>query len=170
MHSLHAYFLRRGDFNSAHRLRGRSQRDGKHFATGVWSPSSTGEQIFNMSASFQIAEKRASSIRSRCRRCRRPIRCRTWIRTFAALLATVAAEPRGGFSSRSAPSSSARCIRRFLRAEDKTAPVKYIWFRAVDRLPDDESPASQPAGLSSRISIARYGALAAWRPWSRPSW
>jgi acyl-CoA thioesterase II len=55
-HSLHAYFLRRGDFNSPIVYEVDRARDGKHFSTRRIVAIQHGEQIFNMSASFQSAE------------------------------------------------------------------------------------------------------------------
>jgi len=55
-HSLHAYFLRRGDFNSPIVYEVDRARDGKHFSTRRIVAIQHGEQIFNMSASFQSDE------------------------------------------------------------------------------------------------------------------
>src|ERR1700743_943172 len=56
VHSLHAYFLRRGDFNSPIVYEVDRAWDGKHFATRRVVAIQNGQQIFNMSASFQIPE------------------------------------------------------------------------------------------------------------------
>ena len=56
VHSLHAYFLRRGDFNSPIVYEVDRARDGNHFSTRRIVAIQHGEQIFNMSASFQTAE------------------------------------------------------------------------------------------------------------------
>jgi acyl-CoA thioesterase-2 len=53
VHSLHAYFLRRGDFNSPIVYEVDRARDGNHFSTRRVVAIQHGEQIFNMSASFQ---------------------------------------------------------------------------------------------------------------------
>jgi acyl-CoA thioesterase-2 len=55
-HSLHAYFLRRGDFNSPIVYEVDRARDGNHFSTRRVVAIQHGKQIFNMSASFQSAE------------------------------------------------------------------------------------------------------------------
>ena len=57
MHSLHAYFLRRGDFNAPIVYDVDRARDGNHFSTRRVVAIQHGEQIFNMSASFQSAEQ-----------------------------------------------------------------------------------------------------------------
>ncbi|MGA2187807.1 MAG: acyl-CoA thioesterase II [Steroidobacteraceae bacterium] len=56
VHSLHAYFLRRGDFNSPIVYEVDRARDGKHFSTRRVVAIQHGAQIFNLSASFQSAE------------------------------------------------------------------------------------------------------------------
>ena len=57
VHSLHAYFLRRGDFNSPIVYEVDRARDGNSFSTRRIIAIQHGEQIFNMSASFQVAEE-----------------------------------------------------------------------------------------------------------------
>ncbi len=56
VHSLHAYFLRRGDFNSPIVYEVDRARDGNHFSTRRVVAIQHGAQIFNMSASFQVVE------------------------------------------------------------------------------------------------------------------
>jgi acyl-CoA thioesterase II len=56
VHSLHAYFLRRGDFNSPIVYEVDRARDGNSFSTRRVVAIQHGEQIFNMSASFQSIE------------------------------------------------------------------------------------------------------------------
>ena len=56
VHSLHAYFLRRGDFNSPIVYEVDRARDGNHFSTRRVVAIQHGAQIFNMSASFQTDE------------------------------------------------------------------------------------------------------------------
>jgi acyl-CoA thioesterase II len=56
VHSLHAYFLRRGDFDSPIVYEVDRARDGNHFSTRRVVAIQHGAQIFNMSASFQSEE------------------------------------------------------------------------------------------------------------------
>ncbi len=56
VHSLHAYFLRRGDFNAPIVYEVDRARDGKSFSTRRIVAIQHGAQIFNMSASFQVVE------------------------------------------------------------------------------------------------------------------
>jgi acyl-CoA thioesterase-2 len=57
VHSLHAYFLRRGDFNAPIVYEVDRARDGNHFSTRRVVAIQHGAQIFNLSASFQSLER-----------------------------------------------------------------------------------------------------------------
>jgi acyl-CoA thioesterase-2 len=57
VHSLHAYFLRRGDFKSPIVYEVDRARDGKNFSTRRVVAIQHGAQIFNMSASFHSDEE-----------------------------------------------------------------------------------------------------------------
>jgi acyl-CoA thioesterase-2 len=56
VHSLHAYFLRRGDVNAPIVYEVDRARDGGSFSSRRVIAIQHGRQIFNMAASFQIAE------------------------------------------------------------------------------------------------------------------
>ena len=56
VHSLHAYFLRRGDFNAPIIYQVDRSRDGKSFSNRRVVAIQHGEQIFNMTGSFQVEE------------------------------------------------------------------------------------------------------------------
>jgi acyl-CoA thioesterase II len=56
VHSLHAYFLRRGDFNAPIVYEVDRSRDGASFTNRRVVAIQHGEQIFNMTASFQVVE------------------------------------------------------------------------------------------------------------------
>ena len=56
VHSLHAYFLRRGDFNAPIVYEVDRGRDGASFSNRRVVAIQHGQQIFNMAASFQIEE------------------------------------------------------------------------------------------------------------------
>src|ERR1700683_5266129 len=57
VHSLHAYFLRRGDFNAPIIYQVDRSRDGHSFSNRRVVAIQHGQQIFNMAASFQVAEE-----------------------------------------------------------------------------------------------------------------
>ncbi|MEJ0005881.1 MAG: acyl-CoA thioesterase II [Steroidobacteraceae bacterium] len=56
VHSLHAYFLRRGDFNAPIIYQVDRSRDGHSFSNRRVIAIQHGEQIFNMTCSFQVEE------------------------------------------------------------------------------------------------------------------
>jgi len=56
-HSLHAYFLRRGDFNAPIVYFVDRSRDGHSFSSRRVTALQHGEQIFHLSASFQLEEE-----------------------------------------------------------------------------------------------------------------
>jgi acyl-CoA thioesterase-2 len=56
VHSLHAYFLRRGDFNAPIVYQVDRSLDGQSFTNRRVVAIQHGEQIFNMTASFQVVE------------------------------------------------------------------------------------------------------------------
>src|SRR6202161_1945667 len=137
VHSLHAYFLRRGDFNSPIVYEVDRALDGKHFSSRRVVAIQHGRQIFNMSASFQLAEtgldhqtsipevpppESLSDMES-------------LYRGMADQLPAAARrilEQKRPFEFR--PVQPLDRLRR-----EKSAPLKYIWFRAVDKLADDEA-------------------------------
>src|SRR5262249_27719428 len=56
VHSLHAYFLRRGDFNARIVYQVDRSLDGHSFSNRRVVAIQHGQQIFNMAASFQVPE------------------------------------------------------------------------------------------------------------------
>jgi acyl-CoA thioesterase II len=137
VHSLHAYFLRRGDFNSPIVYEVDRALDGKHFSSRRVVAIQHGRQIFNMSASFQAAETGLDH--------QIPLPdvpqpealpdVESYYREMADKLPPAARrvlEQKRPFEFR--PVHPPDHLRR-----EKSAAIKYIWFRAVDTLPDDEA-------------------------------
>ena len=137
VHSLHAYFLRRGDFNAPIVYEVDRAMDGKHFSSRRVVAIQHGRQIFNMSASFQSAEtglEHQTSIPEVPPPESLPD-VESYYRSMAdklppALLRIL--EQKRPFEFR--PVQPPDPMRR-----DKSAPLKHVWFRAVDKLPDDEA-------------------------------
>jgi acyl-CoA thioesterase II len=137
VHSLHAYFLRRGDFNSPIVYEVDRAWDGKHFATRRVIAIQHGQQIFNMSASFQAAETGLDH------QAQMPIvpppealrDLDTLFREAAALVPPEilrVMDRKRPFEFRPVqPPDYARV--------QPQPPVKQVWFRAADPLPDDEA-------------------------------
>ena len=137
VHSLHAYFLRRGDFNSPIVYEVDRALDGKHFSSRRVVAIQHGRQIFNMSASFQLAETgldHQSAIPDVAAPDSLPD-MQHYYRGVAEQLPPLARrmlEQKRPFEFRPVPPHDP--LRR-----EKSEPLKYIWFRAVDKLPDDEA-------------------------------
>lgn len=137
VHSLHAYFLRRGDFNSPIVYEVDRALDGKHFSSRRVVAIQHGRQIFNMSASFQSAETGLEH-QSPLPDVPSPdslLDMEAHYRSVAGQLSPIARrilEQKRPFEFR--PVHPPDPMRR-----EKSAPVKYIWFRAVGALPDDEA-------------------------------
>jgi acyl-CoA thioesterase-2 len=137
VHSLHAYFLRRGDFNAPIVYEVDRAMDGKHFSSRRVIAIQHGRQIFNMSASFQLAEtglEHQTSI---------PVvpppeslpDVHSYYRGLADKLPPAVRrifEQKRPFEFR--PVQPPDPMRH-----EKSAPLKYVWFRAVDKLIDDEA-------------------------------
>ena len=137
VHSLHAYFLRRGDFNAPIVYEVDRARDGNHFSTRRIVAIQHGAQIFNMSASFQAPE--------------------SGLDHQLAMPDVPPPESLADMEShyRDVPDNLPAGIRRILElkrpfefrpvqapsflAPKKSLPLKNIWFRAVDTLPQDEA-------------------------------
>jgi acyl-CoA thioesterase-2 len=137
VHSLHAYFLRRGDFNSPIVYEVDRALDGKHFSSRRVVAIQHGRQIFNMSASFQQAEtgldhqtsipdvptpESLPDLESHYRR----------VADKLPAAARRVLEQKRPFEFR--PVLEPDMLRR-----EKSAPLKYVWFRTVDKLGDDEA-------------------------------
>jgi acyl-CoA thioesterase-2 len=135
VHSLHAYFLKRGDFNAPIVYFVDRSRDGQSFTSRRVTALQHGEQIFHMSASFQLPQP--------------------GLEHQMAMPAVAAPEslPDAGLPGRRLNQLPEK-MRQFyaqvhpfeFRMTDpidplqprNAAPVQHIWIRAVDRLPDDD--------------------------------
>ncbi|MBS0379873.1 MAG: acyl-CoA thioesterase II [Proteobacteria bacterium] len=136
VNSLHAYFLRRGDCNAPIVYQVDRSLDGHSFSNRRVVAIQHGQQIFNMAASFQVAEQ-----------------------GFDHQIDMPAVPPPEELSGNSAPPPQllARLperVRRFFEqprpfefrmvqpidylAPKRQLPVRQIWFRAVAEVPDDE--------------------------------
>jgi len=134
-HSLHAYFLSRGDFNAPIVYSVDRARDGRSFTSRRVIAIQHGEQIFNMAASFQVpqpgvehqltmpvvpgpenlpAAARAEEMPSHLSERQRHYFANEW-----------------PFEFRMVPWDAAE-------AEPGGAPQRYVWLRAVDKLPDSD--------------------------------
>jgi acyl-CoA thioesterase-2 len=137
VHSLHAYFLRRGDFNSPIVYEVDRALDGKHFSSRRVVAIQHGRQIFNMSASFQSAETGLDhqiSIPDVPPPESLPdleAHYRDMTDVLPAAVRSILEQKRP-FEFR--PVDPPNPLRR-----EQSSPHKRIWFRAVDKLADDEA-------------------------------
>ncbi len=108
VHSLHAYFLRRGDFNSPIVYEVDRALDGKHFSSRRVVAIQHGRQIFNMSASFQAAETGLDHQTAVPQVPPPEIAARSGI-PLSQAWRTICPRRRAASSTRSVPSNFARC-------------------------------------------------------------
>src|SRR5689334_15203355 len=135
VHSLHAYFLRRGDFNKPIVYSVDRSRDGGSFSARRVLAIQDGEQIFICSASFQTPEQ-GLEYQVSAPKVPPPEELQPFAKPPAAVLEKLPEK-----------------LRRWLEIERPfefrpvqaynplmpvaCEPVRQIWMRAVDRLPDD---------------------------------
>jgi acyl-CoA thioesterase-2 len=137
VHSLHAYFLRRGDFNSPIVYEVDRARDGNHFSTRRVVAIQHGAQIFNMSASFQTDEQ-GPVHQSTMPEVPAPEGLPDLVSHYREIMPTLppglrrVLEQKRPFEFRPTQPPS------FPNPEGAT-PQRTIWFRAVAPLPDDEA-------------------------------
>jgi acyl-CoA thioesterase-2 len=136
-HSLHAYFLKRGDFNAPIVYFVDRSRDGQSFTSRRVTAIQHGEQIFHMSASFQLPQDGVEH------------------QIEMPVVPPPESVPDVGLRTSRALSQLPEKIRQFyanvhpfeFRMTDpidplqprNASPQQYIWIRAIDRLPDDDA-------------------------------
>jgi acyl-CoA thioesterase-2 len=137
VHSLHAYFLRRGDFNSPIVYEVDRALDGKHFSSRRVVAIQHGKQIFNMSASFQLPEAGLEHQNS-MPDVPPPESLRDRESHYREVLDQIPAAARRMLQQKRPfefrPVQPTDHLRR-----EKSAPLKYMWFRTVDKLPNEEA-------------------------------
>jgi acyl-CoA thioesterase-2 len=135
VHSLHAYFLRRGDFNAPIVYQVDRSLDGQSFSNRRVVAIQHGEQIFNMAASFQITEEgldhqidmpQVPPPEDLPDSSRPPAEL---LEKMPPRLRRMLEQPRP-FEYRLAQSSPA--------SDPATGPGRAVWFRAAGKLPDGE--------------------------------
>src|SRR5262249_12157633 len=136
VHSLHAYFLRRGDYNAPIVYEVDRSLDGHSFSNRRVVAIQHGQQIFNMAASFQAAEK-GFDHQIAMPEVPAPESLPASDSPPAEVLAQLPGRVRRFFQP--PRPFEFRMGRRIdsLRPR-REAPAREIWFRAVGPLPDDE--------------------------------
>ncbi len=136
-HSLHAYFLRAGDLQRPIVYQVERIRDGASFATRRVVAVQEGSAIFTLAASFQVSEPGFDHADAMPEvpgpeglPSERDLALALGERLPAALRAMATAER---------PIELRPVVPRDPLAPEKVAPVRHIWVRAIDRLPDDDA-------------------------------
>ena len=136
VHSLHAYFLRRGDCNAPIVYQVDRSLDGHSFSNRRVVAIQHGEQIFNMAASFQVAEE-GFEHQVDMPQVPPPDTLSVYAGPPPDVMARLPErlrhffEQERPFEFRTVQPIEYRSARREL-------PVRQVWFRAVAPLPDDE--------------------------------
>ncbi len=134
VHSLHAYFLRRGDFNAPIVYFVDRSRDGHSFTSRRVTAIQHGEQIFNCSASFQLPEAGFEhqlpmpQVPPPEDLPESPLPGSEFLAGLSPRLRELVHER--PIELRAVPASATATL--------AGAPRQYLWIRTVDRLPDDD--------------------------------
>jgi acyl-CoA thioesterase-2 len=137
VHSLHAYFLRRGDFKSPIVYEVDRARDGNHFSTRRVVAIQHGAQIFNMSASFQTDEQ-GPSHQSTMPEVPAPEGLPELATYYREILPQLPPGVRRSLQQKRPFEFRPTQPPNFLLRENVT-PQRSIWIRAVAPLPDEEA-------------------------------
>ncbi len=136
VHSLHSYFLRRGDFKLPIVYQVDRSRDGHSFSSRRVIAIQNGEQIFTFAASFQ-APQEGIEHQSAMPAVPMPEQLEDSAGALAAMLARLP-EKLVRFLIRERPFDVRFVEPLDLQAARPGPPQQHLWLRAVDRLPDDE--------------------------------
>jgi len=135
VHSLHAYFLRRGDVNAPIVYEVDVARDGGSFSNRRVVAIQHGRQIFNMTASFQVSESGLEH-QAQMPAVPDPEGLRDIGDVSEEELARLSARMRE-YLTRRRPFQVRPVRREDAGRTDTLESAKQVWMRAVDRLPDD---------------------------------
>ena len=134
VHSLHAYFLRRGDFNAPIVYFVDRSRDGHAISSRRVTAIQHGEQIFNLSASFQAPETGLEH-QQEMPQVPAPEGLPEALPLSVAQIERLSPRLRQFMKNRPI---EFRTVSRALPDGQAGPPRQQLWMRAVDRLPDDE--------------------------------
>jgi acyl-CoA thioesterase II len=138
VHSLHAYFLRRGDFNAPIVYQVDRSLDGHSFANRRVVAIQHGEQIFNMAASFQVVEAGLDhqidmpSVPAPEELPDQSTPPSHMVKHMSERLKQFFSQPRP-FTFRLVQGPGTE-----RQEAGRTEPARQVWFKAVGKLPDDE--------------------------------
>lgn len=135
VHSFHGYFLRAGDVRRPIILEVDRPRDGKSFTTRQVRAIQDGEVIFSLAASFQVEEvglehqEEMPDVP--------PPESLPSERTLALAMADKLPEPLRLMATAERPIEIRPVEPRNPLSPQKHRPIRHLWYRAIDRLPDD---------------------------------
>ncbi|MGD8339592.1 MAG: acyl-CoA thioesterase II [Gammaproteobacteria bacterium] len=135
VHSLHAYFLRAGDVDADIVYDVDRARDGRSFSNRRVTAIQHGRQIFNMTASFQVAEDGIEH-QNRMPEVPAPEELSD-IRELTAAMLDQIPEKMHRFYMHERPFEVRPVHPIALLSPEKAEPRQQFWFRAIDALPDD---------------------------------
>ena len=159
VHSLHAYFLRRGDCNAPIVYQVDRSLDGHSFSNRRVVAIQHGEQIFNMAASFQVAEE-GFDHQIDMPAVPQPETLSDYTGPPADVLVRLPERVRRFFEQ--PRPFEFRMVQPidYLRPRVEL-PLRQMWFRAVGRAARGRDAAPAPARLRVGLLPARYGDAAA---------
>ena len=134
-HSLHAYFLRRGDMNAPIIYEVDRARDGGSFSNRRVVAIQHGRPIFNLAASFQIVESGVEH-QAEIPDVPAPGRLKDLSDVGTDVLGKLPEKMRRFVTDKRPFEIRPVTPINFIEPQ-KLPPVKHVWFRAVDALPDD---------------------------------
>ncbi|HSD75255.1 MAG TPA: acyl-CoA thioesterase II [Steroidobacteraceae bacterium] len=137
VHSLHAYFLRPGDFNAPIVYDVDRARDGSSFTSRRVIAIQRGEQIFNMAASFQTVQPGLEHQIS-MPQVPPPEELRDFDAYRREILPRVPERLRGMLQHERPFEFRPVRLPDYFKPE-KLDPNKQVWFRAVDRVPPEQT-------------------------------
>ena len=135
-HSLHAYFLRRGDMNAPIVYEVDRSRDGGSFSNRRVVAIQHGRPILNMAASFQVPEP-GFDHQADMPEVPGPDGLKDMTEVAAALIDRMPEKMRRYMTDKRA--FEFRPVESYNEEGSMLPPVKHVWFRAVDKIPDDQS-------------------------------
>ncbi len=135
-HSLHAYFLRRGDMNAPIVYEVDRSRDGGSFSNRRVVAIQHGRPILNMAASFQVPEP-GFDHQADMPEVPGPDGLKDMTEVAAALITRMPEKMRRYMTDKRA--FEFRPVESYNEEGSMLPPVKHVWFRAVDEIPDDQS-------------------------------
>ncbi len=135
-HSLHAYFLRRGDFNAPIIYQVDRSRDGHGFSSRRVVAIQHGEQIFHMSCSFQVPEPGLDH-EAPMPDAPPPESLGNFESYADEILMDLPEKVRPFFQHRRPFEMRPVQLRNYVNPVQEQ-PYRQVWFRAVDRIPSDD--------------------------------